>query len=294
MPINWDVRAIRGKAKYQDVYLAYLDVLGFKNLVRHAGKSPRYMIKLFERVDNAVHHPRVSGLAQRYLSDSILIWSDHPESLPWIFDLCNELQDELLLEGCLVRGAIVFGQHYSGFFDQLNLVTGERNLKSGEVIISPALIKAFLIESELTDPVIKVEGCVAKAYGALFKGMPRNSRPPKLPISSDRLYDLPSYLLSVRFGPLRAGASNAKPLSADWQRDPGIKKDVAAVRQIRKQILAGVRNSDPRIARKWKYVSKVFNLRVRALEKSWHLMRGMQIREGRILKQALPRRLTSR
>src|SRR5688572_12988110 len=103
MPINWDIRALRGRARYQDVYFAYLDVLGFKNLMRrHGANNPRFMVNLFEKIDDAVHHPRVSGLTQRYLSDSILISCTKPVSLPYMFAVCHELQDEMLLEGCLV------------------------------------------------------------------------------------------------------------------------------------------------------------------------------------------------
>jgi hypothetical protein len=198
-----------------------------------------------------------------------------------MFDVCHELQDEMLLEGCLVRGAIVFGQHYCGYFDQLNLATGERDKKSGEVIVSPALIKAYLIESNLRDPVIKVEERVASAYDALFKGIPRETRPPKLRHPPGPLYDLPSYLMSARFSVLRAGAVRKERPSNEWQRNPDVREDIAALRRIRKNILAGVGNPEPRISKKWKYVRKVFDSRVRPLAKKWDLMGGMTIGRAR-------------
>ena len=278
MPINWNVRALRRKPRYQDVYLAYLDVLGFKNLMkRYAKESPRHLVRLFEKIDDAVHHPRESGLVQQYLSDSILIWCTRPSSLPYMFDVCNMLQDELLLEGCLIRGAIVSGQHYWGYFDQLNLATGARNKQSGEIIISPALVKAYLIESKLWEPVIKIEGSVLIDHNSLFKGLPRKLRPPRKRFSPARLYDLPGYLLSLRFGVLRAGASSSQRPSKKWQVHPDVKKEIAAIKQIRRRILSGIENSDPKIARKWKYVRKMFNSRVRPLTKSWDLMGDITI-----------------
>ena len=244
---------------------------------RYAKGSPQHLVRLFEKIDDAVHHPRESGLVQQYLSDSILIWCTRPSSLPYMFDVCNMLQDELLLEGCLIRGAIVSGQHYQGCFDQLNLSTGARNRKSGEIIISPALVKAYLIESKLWEPVIKVEGAVLIDHNSLLKGLPQKLRPPRKRFSPARLYDLPGYLLSLRFGVLRAGASRSERPSKEWQVHPDVKKEIAAIKQIRGRILTGVGNSNPKIARKWKYVSKIFNSRVRPLTKSWDLMVGITI-----------------
>lgn len=278
MPINWNVRALRGKAKYQDVYLAYLDVLGFKNLMkRYARSSPQPIARLFDRIDGAVEHPRVSGLTKRYLSDSILIWCTHPASLPYMFDVCHALQDELLREGCLVRGAIVFGQHYSGHFAQLNLATGERNEKSDEILVSPALVKAYTIESQLSEPVIKIERAVAKAYDELFKGIPRGRRPPKLRQRREKLYDLPGYLLSLAYAVLRVGAANSTRPTRDWQRHADARKAIADLKRIREQILKGIRNADPKIRGKWKYVKKAFNLRVRPMARKWDLAQTLPI-----------------
>lgn len=278
MPINWNVRALRGTAKYQKVYLAYLDVLGFKNLmIRYARTSPQPIAKLFERIDDAVEHPRVSGLTKKYLSDSILIWCTHPASLPYMFDVCHVLQDELLREGCLIRGAIVFGQHYCGHFDQLNLATGERNEKSDEILVSPALVKAYTIESQLREPVIKIEGTVATAYDGLFKGFPRSRRPQKLRLRPAELYDLPGYLLSLAFGVLRVGAVKSTRPAKEWQRHADVRKAIADLKRIREQIVIGVRNTDPRIRGKWKYVKRVFNSRVRPMASKWDLARALPI-----------------
>lgn len=278
MPTNWNVRVLRGKPKYQNVYLAYLDILGFRNLMkRHAKGNPRYIIKLFEKIDGAVQHPKISGLVQTYLSDSILIWCTHPASLPYMFEVCNFLQDEMLREGCLVRGAIVSGQHYREYFDQVNLATGERDKKSGEVLISPALVKAYSIESSLREPVIKVEGSVVSALNALFKGVAKGRRPGMKKLKAKEMYVLQGYLLSSAFDILRVVLRNPDRPDKKWQRHVGIKRAVAVVKRMRAHILAGVRNSDPRIRRKWKYVKKVFNWRVQPLAKKWDLAQGLPI-----------------
>lgn len=272
MPINWNVRVLRGRAKYKNVYLAYLDVLGFKNLMkRYAGSNPQPIAKLFERIDSAVEHPRVSGLTKRYLSDSILIWCTHPACLPYLFDVCHTLQDELLREGCLVRGAIVFGRHYCGHFVERNLATGEQIDKSDEILVSPALIKAYQIESRLHAPVIKIERAVAKAYDDLFKGIPRGRSSPKFRTRPAKLYDLPGYLLSLRYGVLRAGAANSERPAKEWQRHADVRQAIADLKRIRGQILKGTRNADPRIRRKWKHVKRAFNSRVRPMARKWDL-----------------------
>lgn len=278
MPINWNVRALRGRPKYQNVYLAYLDILGFKNLMeKHAQDSPHYIARLFQKIDGVVQHPRISGLVQRYLSDSILIWCTHPASLPFMFDVCHFLQDELLREGCLIRGAIVSGQHYNQYFDQVNMATGERDKKSGEILISPALVKAYRIESSLSEPVIMVEGSVAIAEQDLYKGLPRGHRPPAKKLKRTGLYNLPSYLLTPRFGLLRAALSRADRPSKEWQTHPGVKDAITTAKKMRVNILEGLKNRDPRIRRKWQYVKKVFNWRVRPLVKKWDLARGLPL-----------------
>lgn len=278
MPKNWNIRVIRGKPKYEKVYLAFLDVLGFKNLLKaRAAENPKYIVKIFEKIDRAIQHPQESGLVQKYISDSILIWCTHPASVPYMIEVCHELQDQLLLEGCLVRGTIVSGQHYSASFDQLNIITGERDNKSGDILVSPALVKAYAVEADLHDPVIKVQGAVINDINQLNESFSNTASPATRRLNPRQYFDLPGYLMSRRYAVLRAGAARTGRPDKGWQREPSVKDAVRGIKQIRQQILTGLKNRDRRIRRKWSYAKTNFNLRVMPLAEKWDLMGSMCI-----------------
>jgi hypothetical protein len=135
MPKRWTVRKVIGKPRYKSVFFAYMDILGFKNLVKKAGKdTPIALTRLFCEIDDEIQSPSQTGVHQRYLSDSILLWADTPSALPYLFEICIGLRTKLLQRGHLIRGVIVKGDHYSSKFAEWDLLKNTKYLVSDEVM----------------------------------------------------------------------------------------------------------------------------------------------------------------
>lgn len=149
------------------------------------------------------------------------------------------------------------------------------DVENGLIMISPALIRAHGIEQNLREPVIKVEGAVAIDHDRLFKKLRPKIRPPTKPLKARNLYYLPSYFVSSKFSLLPALLSN--PHEKEWFRTREVKEEIAALKQIRKNIHEALRNSDPNVTRKWKFVRRVFNAHVKPLSKKWKSLRGLRI-----------------
>jgi hypothetical protein len=122
-------------------YCAYIDILGFRELVRQIGEDE---LKLGEvaNILSRVHQPRLANAfnpnAVQYrtqsISDAVAI-SVAPtvEGLHELFSSLHDLTMELLTEGYLLRGAIVKGRLYH----------------DDKMVFGDALVKAYELEMQI-------------------------------------------------------------------------------------------------------------------------------------------------
>jgi hypothetical protein len=118
---------------YSDRFVLFMDILGYRNLVRSKGSESPEEIYLIVR-DSYWFHSYSDILDIRIISDSIVVISrdDEPSSFISIANIANNLVDSFLLKGILLRGAISYGSHF------------ERH----GITISPALIEAYELEAK--------------------------------------------------------------------------------------------------------------------------------------------------
>lgn len=147
--------------EFKDCYIAYLDILGFKALLKEPSDNLcDYIAGLFDRMQEEYHITVNSTgkhlvdpalVKQKIMSDSICFYVEAsvPNALAGLIATCNYFQvrlsrqnDPVLVRGAIVRGElyaeddIVFGQ---GFVDAY--LMEEKTTKYPRVILTKALIK---------------------------------------------------------------------------------------------------------------------------------------------------------
>jgi hypothetical protein len=128
--------------KYRNTYVAYLDVLGYKNLITKLGESAPNFI--FSSLCSAFASLRAAkaNLRVTIFSDSIIIEGgfEHPATFWTIAEELKRLQFHLLQKKILIRGGIAFGKHFS----------------KNNIVVSPTLIEAYMLEQNAIDPMIMI------------------------------------------------------------------------------------------------------------------------------------------
>lgn len=141
--------------QYQDCYVAFIDILGFKALVRNKENSCKDILDIYaclddiipeiEFIDNADDSIRITVkgvdcVKKKVMSDSICVYIDAniEDALFCLVAVCMKLQNKLLKreKPNLVRGAITRGYIY---------VNDEKDITFG-----PALTEAYLMEEKTT------------------------------------------------------------------------------------------------------------------------------------------------
>mgnify|MGYP001262162001 CR=1 FL=1 len=131
-------------SKYNDSYVAFLDVLGFKNMVKHSDDFK--LTKYFEEVEETLRELKgrssKKDIGYIIISDSIILTikkaANADDNLEKLRQLCisvSKIQKRLALSNIWLRGAIATGNTY---FDDNN-----------NQIVGPAYIDAYLLEEEL-------------------------------------------------------------------------------------------------------------------------------------------------
>ena len=131
------------KIKYQDSLVAFIDVLGFSNLVYDDDQSK--IEKYFDYVLSDFKESLPSkGFKYILISDSIVIscQKTHKNLAELIFFL-GKIQSQLFSKGILLRGAVSFGEVY---INKLN-----------NIIVGAGLINAFKLEKQAIFPRIIVD-----------------------------------------------------------------------------------------------------------------------------------------
>lgn len=130
--------------KYNDYYVAYMDLLGFKELIRN--EKCEYIYSLFDLIKkghivdmtlNDEHFDVMDKVKYKIMSDSIVLYihSDIDDALFALILSCQKLQMELLLmdNPILLRGGIARGSLFV----------------SEDIIYGEGLTNAYLIESSV-------------------------------------------------------------------------------------------------------------------------------------------------
>ena len=136
-------------ATYSDCYIAFLDLLGFKNIINH--KKWEDILKIFSKIKNPldaifistgtewvpiIDHDSVSKINLKIMSDSICFYIDAtvPNAFCILISVCLLFQIEMLKlsEPILMRGGIVRGNIYA----------------KGDITFGPGLSNAYLLEEK--------------------------------------------------------------------------------------------------------------------------------------------------
>jgi hypothetical protein len=143
------------KIKYEQRIIAFIDILGFKELVNKSKNDETILQIIYESLDrmhvikmavdsdkDELTKPKVS-----IFSDNIVISSlaGSKESILGVFWNCMYLQISLLVRGVYLRGGISSGELYH----------------DNNFVVGPALIKAYELESKYAIyPRIVLDDCI--------------------------------------------------------------------------------------------------------------------------------------
>ncbi len=135
--MKWAYEFDRDSLEYKNVFLGFIDILGYKNLIKEFGDlSPK---KIFEDILHAFSWAKShnNSLEVTLFSDTLIITTDDENPIGFwnIVNVVQSFRNQMIEKGYLVRGSIVFGKHFS---------------QKG-VWISPCLIKAYKFENELAN-----------------------------------------------------------------------------------------------------------------------------------------------
>lgn len=127
--------------QYTQYYVAFLDILGFKNLVNNSDHScqeimeiydlMQYKYETFFKGDAEIQN----NIKMKIMSDSICLYikASFPNALHYLISYCVVFQFDLLVaKGLLLRGGITLGDMYT----------------QDDIIFGPALTEAYLLEEE--------------------------------------------------------------------------------------------------------------------------------------------------
>lgn len=243
------LRVMSEKGKYQTVYFALIDILGFKNiLINNCKINPTYLLKIISEADDASSRGPWYGINKIFLSDSILMWTPHKNAIPYLLENCERLQEKLFLKGHLVRGAIVKGLHYSGALESLDTKARKMEVFPDHILVSPALVKAYTYEQSLSDPVIKCEGAVLNDVPKILKQKSSKNQKYK----SNEFYFGRDYCGHFTYLHSLLDASDKS-----WNKE--LKKEVKHILNLRNMVEREIKNNSGSPKRKWVFVAKRFN-----------------------------------
>lgn len=186
------------KIEYKKQLVAFIDVLGFKNLVCSTDLGPieRYYSFLLSNFAEGAFKRELGYLL---ISDSIVVFcEDTRDNLFTLIKFIGLLQNGLLSKGILVRGAVSRGDLF---------VDKERN-----IIVGPGLVNAYSLEAAARFPRVIVDRRVVEHhYGsttAVIKETYSGSRPNiSVQPHNGGISDFPY----IHYGRLLASATSWKP-----------------------------------------------------------------------------------
>lgn len=155
---DFDTKLPQGE--YIDAWVAYLDILGYRNLVRaalQAGTVERSIDRLRASVlipkrvyEQTWGKQKSDAVTVRLISDSVVVSAPTDQCTCWWFVFTvDHLVASFSRHGLFVRGALARGGHYD----------------DGVIIFSPALVEAYEVESrEAVHPRVIVPDSLQRAF----------------------------------------------------------------------------------------------------------------------------------
>lgn len=145
---------LRTLPPYRKVFLAYVDIIGYKNLIQTLGSdAPNRINQIFiQSVDWNTDHYKHIQLS--ILSYAIIASMNgcHPAEFFNLHNIVQFIVRTLFQENLLTRGAIVVGDHSH----------------EGNVIVSPALIEAYQLEQQADFPrILLLNGVIEQVLPAI-------------------------------------------------------------------------------------------------------------------------------
>ena len=123
-------------AQYDDRYCAFVDILGFRQLIESLSKDPQQVAAL-RNVLRRVRNPATSAkevVRAQSISDAVALSAEvNADGLSAMFRMLTYLSIDLLCQGFLVRGAVVKGPLYH----------------DDSMVFGKALVDAYHLESEI-------------------------------------------------------------------------------------------------------------------------------------------------
>jgi hypothetical protein len=141
----------------EDKFVAFLDVLGFKELVykNNFDTLNSYFSKLTSVLDGL--REKKKNVESFVISDSIiLIAPSGLQSFKELLRAIQTIQSQLIWRKIVLRGAVSYGPVY---FD------GEKN-----IIVGKGYIRAFMLEQEASYPRVIIDPAIIKLFGTDKKG----------------------------------------------------------------------------------------------------------------------------
>jgi len=144
---------LQGKNKF----VAFIDVMGFSNLVYKSSGSAEALDSYFSKITDEIDDIRSSTLGDKLqsflISDSIiLIAPEGLDGLRLVINTVRRIQSALLWRKILLRGAISFGEV---FYDPKH-----------NIIVGKAFIKAYKLEHEANYPRVIIDPSIIKKVGS--------------------------------------------------------------------------------------------------------------------------------
>lgn len=141
------------KNNLENKYIAYLDVLGFKELVysKQTDKLETYFTAIRETLDDLKYEKK--SIKSLLVSDStILVSPDSSEDFKVLLLAVQTIQSRLALKDIWIRGAICYGEVY---YDDLS-----------NIIVGKGLIDAYLLEQEAKYPRVIINTSIIPRIAA--------------------------------------------------------------------------------------------------------------------------------
>lgn len=146
--------------RYEDCFVAFLDILGFKNKVLGIQKDPAILENIIQSLDIINRIPsgpkvvsvgpygvRRVQIRRRFFSDSLVFFlKEKPSDIAQLFFVIRYLQDQLWKRGICLRGSIVRGKMY--WTEEDNNITVGQGLIDAHLCESTIAIYPRIVVSE--------------------------------------------------------------------------------------------------------------------------------------------------
>ena len=177
MPSDTNTIEYPDSGRYEDCFIAFLDILGFKKMVLESHNNRDILQNIIESMNIVGAIPsggkkvsKDSGgmstiqIRRRFFSDTLVFFlKEDPEDIAQLFFVIRYIQDRLWERGICLRGSIVRGQMYWTDNDD-NITVGEGIIDAYECESSLAIYPRIIVSKELYD-YIKSKGCPSDPFG---------------------------------------------------------------------------------------------------------------------------------